>query len=341
MSSTPLLDKLWQQGCNFLQTRYAILGGAMTWVSNWQLVSAISNAGCFGVLAAGAMPTAMLREEIRQTRAHTDKKFGVNLITIVPHFNELLDATIEEKAEYVILAGTIPKADTIKKLKDAGIKVMAFGAVLNLAKSMLHIGVDALIIEGNEAGGHVGPICTSVLAQEILPEIQTIPVFIAGGIGRGSMLAAYLTMGAAGCQLGTRFVVAEESPAHLETKKAYLRAKSRNAQVTAQFDPSLPVFPVRAISNEGTKEFYALQLELVNQIKAGQLEMIEGQKKLEEFWLGGLRRAIQEGDVRGGSLMAGQSVGLTNQIQPVQAIVDELVSEAEASLNKLLRTLSA
>jgi enoyl-[acyl-carrier protein] reductase II len=205
------LEQLWSVGKAFLGVRYAILGGAMTWVSERNLVSAISNAGAFGVIASGAMSPDVLRKEIQGTQALTKHPFGVNLITLHPQLMDLIDVCAEENISHVVLAGGLPPSQAITKLKDKGLKVLCFSPALVLAKKLIKLGVDALIIEGMEAGGHIGPVSTSVLVQEILPHIREVPIFVAGGIGRGEAITSYLKQGAAGCQLGTRFVCATEA----------------------------------------------------------------------------------------------------------------------------------
>jgi enoyl-[acyl-carrier protein] reductase II len=326
------LPKAWKRGTDFLGTRYAIMCGAMTWVSEANLVSAISNEGGFGVLAAGNMPPELLAKEIARTREKTRNPFGVNLITVAPAFKDQVDLVIREKCPYVFFAGSIPPGRAIAEVKAAGAKVVCFAPALSLAKRLIRQGIDALVIEGNEAGGHIGPVATSVLAQEFLLNINEIPIFVAGGIGTGEIIAQYLSLGAAGVQLGTRFVAAEECVAHPRFKEAFIRASARDAIPTTQFDPSVPTIPVRAILNEGTRDFNRLQLTLVNKVKAGEMPREEAQVKLEEFWVGALRRAVQEGDVEHGSLMAGQSVAFVKKIQPVREILEELVAGAEAAL---------
>ena len=323
------LSKAWKRGTDFLGTRYAILCGAMTWVSESNLVSAISNAGGFGVLAGGNMPPEALAEEIEKTRKKTSLPFGVNMITVAPNFRAQIDVVVRERVSHAFFAGSIPSGKDIERVKGSGAKILCFAPVLSLAKRMIKQGVDALVIEGSEAGGHIGPVSTSVLAQEFLLSISEVPVFVAGGIGTGEMIAQYLLMGASGAQLGTRFVVAEECIAHPRFKEAFIRAHARDAMPTSQFDPSLPTIPVRAIMNEGTQEFNRLQLELLTKVKAGELSREEGQLKLEEFWMGSLRRAVVEGDIERGSLMAGQSVAFAKKIQPVAEIIEELVESAE------------
>lgn len=312
--------------------RCALLGGAMTWVSERNLVSAISNAGGFGVIASGAMSPDLLRTEIKATQALTQNPFGVNLITLHPQLLDLIDVCIEEKVTHVVLAGGLPPAQAITHLKVSGVKVICFAPALIIAKKLMKLGVDALIIEGMEAGGHIGPVSTSVLVQEILPHVKEIPVFVAGGIGRGEAIVSYLEMGAAGCQLGTHFVCATESVAHPEFKKAFIRAQARDAIISPQLDSRFPVIPVRALANQATKDFLAYQRELINQVDQGTLDLKEAQLKIEHFWAGALRRAVIEGDVENGSMMAGQSVGMVTCEQPTQNIIDELISQAEAAL---------
>ncbi len=328
------LDALWHRGCEFLGCEIAILGGAMSWVSERNLVSALSNAGAFGVLACGSMPPVLLAEEIEATAALTDRPFGVNLITLHPDLDALIDVCIEHKVGHVVLAGGLPPATAIRRLKDAGIKLICFAPALALAKRLIRNGVDALVIEGSEAGGHIGPVVTSVLAQEILPNVTEVPVFVAGGIGRGEAVLSYLEMGAAGCQLGTRFVCATESIAHPNFKQAFIRASARDALPTVQLDPRFPVIPVRALVNKGTDNFMEAQRNLIGKVDRGELDPKEAQLEIEHFWAGALRRAVIEGDVENGSLMAGQSVGMVTCEQPVADILGELVAQAEALLEQ-------
>lgn len=322
------LQYLWQRGCAFLGTRYAILGGAMTWVSDSDLVSAISNAGGFGVLACGSMTPDLLKKEIQKTKEKTRKPFGVNLIVMHPALDKLVDVTIEEKASHVVLAGGLPSSDMLKKLRDHGIKSIGFAPALVIAKRLIKSGVDALIIEGSEAGGHIGPTSTSVLAQEILSHITEVPIFIAGGIGRGEAIVSYLQMGASGCQLGTRFVCTHECNAHDNFKKAFIKAQARDAQATVQIDPRFPVIPVRALINKATEEFHAFQREMIAKVDRGDIELKEAQLQIEHYWAGSLRKAVIEGDIDHGSLMAGQSVGMVKEIQSVQEVINQLYEQA-------------
>ncbi|MEN3972160.1 nitronate monooxygenase [Sphingomicrobium sp. XHP0235] len=328
------LNRLMQRGTEFLGCEVAIMGGAMSWISERNLVSAISNAGGFGVIACGAMPPDLLDKEIAATREKTDKPFGVNLITMHPDLDELIDICLKHDVSHIVLAGGLPPGKAIERIKAGGAKLIAFAPALALAKKLKRSGVDALVVEGMEAGGHIGPVSTSVLAQEILPEVAAdMPVFVAGGIGRGEAIAAYLEMGAVGVQLGTRFVCAEECIAHENFKKMFLRASARDAVPSVQIDPRLPVIPVRALKNKETEAFAAKQREVAGHLDTGKLEMAEAQLQIEHYWAGALKRAVIDGDVESGSVMAGQSVGMVKREEPVAAIIAELVEEAAGALS--------
>ena len=332
MVETKHIDRPWQRGAEFLGTRYAILGGAMSWVSERNLVSALSNAGGFGVIACGAMNPELLDKEITATKALTQKPFGVNLITMHPQLDELIAVCGKHNVTHVVLAGGLPKATSIAAIKAFGAKVICFAPALVIAKKLVRAGTDALVIEGMEAGGHIGPVSTSVLAQEILPNIRDVPIFVAGGIGRGEAIATYLQMGASGVQLGTRFVCASECIAHENFKKLFIRSAARDAVPSVQIDPDFPVIPVRAIANKATDDFTRFQQEVITEFRAGKFDKEAAQLKIEHFWAGALRRAVVDGDVEHGSVMAGQSVGMVTQVQPAQEIMDELVGQAETYL---------
>ena len=326
------LDRLMARGAAFFGTHYAIMGGAMSWVSERHLVSALSNAGAFGVIACGAMEPARLAEEIAGTQALTTKPFGVNLITMHPRLDQLVDTCLAAKVSHIVFAGGIPPGTAIKKAKDGGAKVVCFAPALALAKRLIRAGADALVIEGSEAGGHIGPVSLTVLAQEILPHIRDVPVFVAGGIGRGEAILSYLEMGAAGVQLGTRFVCARESIAHANFKQAFIRGNARDAMPTIQLDESFPVIPVRALQNQGTKRFLEHQAETIRRFQSGELTKEAAQLDIEHFWAGALRRAVMDGDVENGSLMAGQSVGMVTQEQTATEIIAELRDQAAQAI---------
>ncbi len=326
------LDALWTRGARFLGCEVGILGGAMTWVSERHLVAAISNAGGFGVIACGSMSPDRLAAEIAATQALTDRPFGVNLITMHPELEALIRVSLKMGVTHVVLAGGVPHVRTASLVKEGGAKLICFAPALVFARRLAKAGADALIIEGSEAGGHIGPVSLTVLAQEILPHISEIPVFVAGGLGRGEAILAFLEMGAAGAQLGTRFAAAEESIAHPRFKQAFVRAAARDAVPSIQLDPRFPVIPVRGLANAGTERFLEHQRITLARFDSGELTRQEAQLEIEHFWAGALRRAVVEGDVEHGSMMAGQSVGMVNAVQPVAEIIAELVDQATAAI---------
>ena len=326
------LDALWARGTAFLGTELALMGGAMSWVSERHLVAAISNAGGFGVVACGSMNPDLLAKEIAGTQALTQKPFGVNLITMHPQLDDLVRVCIEAKVGHVVLAGGIPPGGAVRAVKDGGARLIAFTPALVLAKRLVRSGADALVIEGSEAGGHIGPVSLTVLAQEILPHMRDVPIFVAGGLGRGDAIVAYLEMGASGAQLGTRFAATKESIAHPNFKRAFIRANARDALPSIQLDERFPVIPVRGLVNGGTKRFLTHQAETLRKFQAGELNKDEAQLDIEHFWAGALRRAVIEGDVENGSVMAGQSVGMVTSEQSVAEVMAELVDQAVTAL---------
>ncbi len=326
------------RGCAFLGTQTAIMCGAMSWVSERSLVSAISNAGGFGVIACGAMTPDLLDTEIAATKALTSKPFGVNLITMHPLLLDLIAVCRNHQIGHIVLAGGIPPKGTLEAIRGQSgkeAKAICFAPTLALAKNLLRRGADAIVIEGMEAGGHIGPVSTSVLAQEILPVLAADQmIFVAGGIARGEAMAGYLEMGASGVQLGTRFACATESIAHPAFKKAFFHASARDAVASVQVDPRLPVIPVRALKNEGTAAFTAKQIEVAKSLDEGKVDMHDAQLEIEKFWAGALRRAAIDGDVENGSIMAGQSVGMVKSEEPVADIIAALMTECEAALSR-------
>ncbi|HZS82657.1 MAG TPA: nitronate monooxygenase [Stellaceae bacterium] len=326
------LAHLWRRGVAFLGCERAIMGGAMTWVSERRLVAAISNGGGFGVLASGSMSPEQLDDEIAGTFALTARPFGVNLITLHPRLMELIEVCVARKVGHVVLAGGLPSAAAVARIKAAGARVMCFAPALVIAKKLVRMGADAIIIEGMEAGGHIGPVSTGVLAQEILPHLPEVPIFVAGGIARGEAMLSYLEMGAAGVQLGTRFVCAHESIAHPRFKEAFIRAGARDAVPSVQLDPRFPVIPVRALANQATQRFIEAQRAVVERFNRGEVSQKDAQLEIEHFWAGALRRAVIDGDIETGSLMAGQSVGMVTREQATREILDELVDQALAAI---------
>jgi enoyl-[acyl-carrier protein] reductase II len=286
------------------------------------------------------MPPEILATEIAETYKLTSQPFGVNLITLHPKLEQLVDACLDAKVGHVVLAGGLPPAAAIQRLKQGGAKVMCFAPAVALAKKLVRSGADAIVIEGMEAGGHIGPVSTSVLAQEILPVVRDVPVFVAGGIGRGNAMLGYLEMGASGVQLGTRFVCASESIAHPNFKRAFIRAAARDAIPSVALDNRFPVIPVRALVNDGVRKFMEVQKVVIEKFDRGQLDQKAAQLEIEHFWAGALRRAVIDGDVETGSLMAGQSVGMVTKEQPTAEIIQELIDEALQALLERPKSIS-
>lgn len=332
--STPALDRVWRRGKEFLGSELPVMCGAMTWISDPQLVSLVSNLGAFGVLAAGNMPPELFAQYVDDTRALTSRPFGGNVITIAPNYLPHLDILCERRVSHIVFAGSIPRASEVQKAKDCGAKVLCFASTGSIAARMIEYGADALILEGSEAGGHIGHVSTVVLLQEILFNFPSVPIFVAGGIATGKLIAHLVLMGAAGAQMGTRFVVAEECAAHPRFKEVFIRARAREAISTPQYSAKLPVVSVRALNNHAMEHFGELQIQLLEQLRLGAVNRHDAQNKVEEYWVGSLRRAAVDGDVEDGSLMAGQSVGLVNRVQPLREILRELVAEADQALTE-------
>ncbi len=335
-----ILSRFFRAGNDFLGTSRPIMCGAMTWISTPKLVTAMGEAGGFGLLAGGNAPGEVLREQILDTRNRSDHPFGVNIITLAPMYKAHLRLVCDMGCRFVVFAGGIPKKQEIEQARRSGAKVICFASTAPLAFMLIERGADALILEGSEAGGHIGPIALSVLIQQILFEVSEVPIFIAGGIGTGRMMAHLLMMGAAGIQMGTRFVLSEECNAHPAFKKVFQRAKAKDAVTSPQFDSRLPVIPVRALKNEGTIEFAKLQLELLHKLDSRLIDRARAQHAVEEYWAGALKNAAIDGDVARGSLMAGQTVGLVDKVLPVKAIIEAFVADAEAELQRLNKKIA-
>ena len=337
--STKSLDRIWSRGKEFLGSELPIMCGAMTWISDPNLVSLMSNLGAFGVLAAGNMPPDMFADYIDQTRKLTDRPFGGNVITIAPNYQAHLDILCEKKVGHIVFAGSLPRGSEVKQAKESGAKVLCFASTSSIAKRMISYGADGLILEGSEAGGHIGHVSTIVLLQEILFNFPEVPIFVAGGIATGRMITHLTLMGAAGAQMGTRFVLAEECNTHEKFKEVFIRARAREAISTPQYSTKLPVVSVRALNNHAMTHFGELQFELLEKMKKGELSRQDAQFKVEEYWVGSLRNAAVDGDVEHGSLMAGQSVGIVNKVQPLRDILQDLVDEADQGLAEVQQRL--
>jgi enoyl-[acyl-carrier protein] reductase II len=330
-----LINNFLSFGQEFLGCRYPIMCGAMTWISDYRLVGDIGNAGGFGFLAGGNTPVDILEKEITAVRKYSDKPFGINLITVSPIYKDQLKMVCDMKCDVIMFAGSIPREPEIRKAQESGAKIICFAPTAPLAKRLIKMGTDALMLEGSEAGGHIGPVTLSVLLQEVLFTIDSVPIFVAGGIATGRMMAHLLMMGAAGIQMGTRFVMSDECKAHPKFKETFRKAKAKDAVATPQFDSRLPVIPVRALKNKGTTQFGKLQLEIMERLNSGTIDPQQAQFEVENFWAGALREAAIEGKVHTGSLMAGQSVGLVGKVMPIRDIIAELIQDAEKELQRL------
>jgi enoyl-[acyl-carrier protein] reductase II len=330
--------KYWKKGHEFLGVDTPIISGAMTWISDAKLVKAVRAAGGLGVLAGGNMPVDFLQKEIASLK-EANANYAVNLITIAPSYPEQLKLLAEMAVPIVFFAGSFPRKSEIQMAKASGAKTICFASTDSIAERMIDYGADALVLEGSEAGGHIGHVSLIVLLQQVLFQFPGVPIFVAGGIATGKMIAHLFLMGAWGVQLGTIFAMAEESPAHPKFKERFKKARSREAFATPQYDSTLPVVAVRALKNKGTEEFGKLQLELLEKLKNAEISRLEAQYKVESYWSGALRRAVQEGDIEYGSLMAGQSVGLVHEVKPVKQILLDLTREAEEEFQKVKKLL--
>jgi len=333
------LNSIWQKGKNFLGVPYPIIAGAMTWISDSSFVSAVCNEGAFGCLAAGNIEPYLLDAEIKKTQELTNKPFAVNLITIAPHYKQHLKVATKNRTPFIVFAGSFPRQPEIRMAKESGAKVLSFASTESIARRLVDMGIDALILEGSEAGGHVGHVSLGILCQQVLFKIHEVPIFVAGGIANGSFITHLLLMGAAGVQLGTFFVLTEECRAHPKFKESFIRARARDAVATPQIGSELKVVSVRALRNKNFDIFADLQIELVQKRKKREISHADAQYQVEKFWMGALRRAVQEGDVEFGSLMAGQSVGLVNQIRPLKEALAFLIRDAESELERVREML--
>ncbi|MBU2515553.1 nitronate monooxygenase [bacterium] len=336
-----LLERLWKKGQDFLGVQYPIMAGAMTWISNHRFVAAVSNVGGFGCLAAGNMPPELLEQEIDKTFELTDKPFAVNLITISPNYQKHLELTVRKKVPFIIFAGSFPKAAEVQAAKASGAKVIAFASNDSIARRMVNSGIDALMLEGSEAGGHIGHVSLIILLQQVLLKMDDVPIFVAGGIATGQLMAHLLLAGAAGIQMGTRFILTKECEVNPRFREAFLKARARDAIATPSVGSELNVVAVRALRNKGMGEFTDLQMDLILKNRSGEITKKEAQFEVEKYWMGALKRAVEDGDIDHGSLMAGQSVGLVNRVQTLQELYDEMIADASSTLELAKRRLGA
>lgn len=300
-----------------LNIEYPILQGGMAWVATHELAAAVSEAGGLGVIAAGSAPEDIIRDEIRKLKKLTNKPFGVNIMLLSPFAEDIVDIVCDEGVP-VVTTGAGNPGKYVKKLKQHNIKVIPVVSTVPLARRLEKLGVDALIVEGTEAGGHIGELTTMTLIPQVADAVN-IPVIAAGGIGDSRGFVAALSLGAEGVQLGTRFVCSIEAKVHDNYKEKIVNAKDRDALVTGRSTG----YPVRALKNKFTKEYLNLEKQGVDF------------ETLEKLGVGRLKKAVQLGDVDNGSLMAGQISGLINDIKSCKDIIEDMVFGSTKTLSKL------
>lgn len=303
--------------CDVLGIKYPIIQGGMAWISDAVMAAAVSNAGGAGIISCGGRTTEYVREEIRKCRQLTDKPFGVNVMLMAPNKEDIVKVIIEEKPAFVTLGAGNP-VPYVEPLHQAGIKVIPVVPNVKLAKRLQDNKADAIVVEGMEAGGHIGVLTTMALMTQVIPEVD-IPVVMAGGFADGRGIAAALLMGAAGVQIGTRFLIAEECPVHNNMKQKLIEAVDTDTIVTGQTIKSA----VRGIKNKFAEEYQALEFS-GKADKATLLEKATGTNKL----------AAVDGDVENGMMQAGQSLIPLKKIEPMAVIMENLVAEARETLKK-------
>lgn len=305
-----------------LDIEHPIIQGGMAWTATAELSAAVGNAGGIGVIGAGHMPTDLLREQIRLAKSLTDRPFGVNLMLLTPHIDDIVQMVIDERVPMVTTGAGNP-GKYMTGLKGAGIKVIPIVPSVALAKRMESIGADAIIGEGMEAGGHIGELTTMVLIPQLVDAVS-VPVVAAGGIADGRGVAAAFALGAEGVQLGTRFMCAEECTIHPAVKEQVLKAKDRDTVVTGRSTGH----PVRVLKNKLARQI----MELDRENRA---------EEIETLGAGKLALAMRQGDTEMGSLMAGQSAAMVCRIEPAADIVSELVRDADAVMRRMASALDA
>lgn len=301
----------------FLNIKYPIIQGGMANIATGEFAAAVSNAGGLGLIASGGFDAERIREEINKCRALTDKPFGVNLMLMNPDVDNIAKMLVEEKVD-VITTGAGSPEKYVADWKAVGTKVIPVVSGVALAKRMEKMGVDAVIAEGGESGGHVGEMTTMALVPMVVDAVS-IPVIAAGGIADGRQMVAAMALGAIGIQIGTCLLVAEECPIHENYKLAVIKAKDNGTVVTGRSSGA----PVRVIKNNMSREYLKLEGQNVPR------------EELEQLTLGSLRKAVLDGDTKNGSLMAGQVCGLVGEIKPVAEILDKIYSDAKTELAKL------
>ncbi|KDR94101.1 enoyl-[acyl-carrier protein] reductase II [Peptoclostridium litorale DSM 5388] len=303
--------------CEILNIKYPIIQGGMAWVATAELAAAVSNAGGLGIIAAGNAPSSVVKEEIRKIKNMTDKPYGVNVMLISPYVEDVMEVIYEEKVP-VITTGAGNPAKYIEKLKSIGTKIIPVVPSVALAKRMEKYDVDALIAEGTEAGGHIGELTTMVLVPQIVDSVS-LPVIAAGGIGDARGMVASFALGAEGVQIGTRFVCSDECVVHENYKNAIIGAKDRDAIVGGRSTGH----PVRALKNRLMKEMKALEKEGASA------------EEIEKRGIGALRNAVVDGDMEGGSVMAGQIAGMIKDVKSCKAIIEDIMEDAKNVIENL------
>lgn len=302
--------------CNILGSKYPIIQGGMAWIADASLAAAVSNAGGVGIIT-GTAPIEWIREEIRKAKELTDKPFGVNIMLMSPHADEVAKLVCDEKVKFVTTGAGSP-GKYMEMWKEHGVKVIPVVASVALAKRMEKLGADAIIAEGTESGGHVGQLTTMALVPQVVDAVN-IPVLAAGGIADGRGIVASFALGAEGVQIGTRFLVAKECTVHQNYKDKVLKAKDIDTEVTGR-----PTgHPVRVIRNKLSRQFKKLESEGATV------------EELEKLGTGSLPKAAKDGDTDFGSVMAGQIAGLVNKEQTAEEIINEIVSEADNILKNI------
>lgn len=299
---------------DLLGIEYPIFQGGMAWVAEYHLAAAVSQAGGFGIIGAASAPPEVVREQIREVKKLTDKPFGVNVMLMNPNAPEVAQVVIEEGVPAVTTGAGNP-GKFIPMWKEAGVKIMPVVASVAMAKMMERAGVDALIAEGLESGGHIGDQTTMALVPQVADAVQ-VPVIAAGGIADARGFAAAFMLGAEAVQMGTRFVTAAESIVHPNYKERIIKAKDIDSEVTGRSTGH----PIRVLRNQMSREYLKMEKEGASF------------EELETLTLGSLRRAVIDGDVKGGSLMAGQIAGLIKQENTCKEIIDEIIGGAEKLL---------
>lgn len=307
--------------CKLLNIKYPIFQGGMAWIGTAELASAVSNAGGLGIIGAGHMPPDLLRAEIQKAKKWTDKPFGVNIMLMSPFVKEVMEVVIDERVA-VVTTGAGNPAEYLPALKEVGTKVIPVVASVALAKRLVRSGVDAVIAEGTESGGHVGEITTMALIPQVVDAVS-VPVIGAGGIGDSRGMMAAFALGASAVQMGSRFVVSEECIAHPNYKNLVLKAKDRSTVVTGRSTGH----PVRVLANKMTREYAEMESHHASV------------EELEKFGAGRLNLATHKGDVENGSVMIGQISGMFHEIKPVATIIEELVGGIAAVDERVHNTL--